>query len=355
MIHPINPISAPFGQLPDGRTVEEWTLAGSGGLTLRFLTYGGIVTRLHVPDRRGRSGDVVLGFASLDGYLSGHPYFGAITGRVAGRVTGARFTLDGQLHELAVNDPPNHLHGGNRGFDKQIWQATPISRPDGSPSVCLSRVSHHGEENYPGNVSVSVTYTVTAENAFVIETEATSDRATPFSLTHHSYINLAGERSGSIGGHTLQIHADQYAPTDEHMTLLGHRAGVTSANNFKLPVPLADALPRLFKSHGDLYFINRQDPADSAPVLVPAARLVDPVSGRVLSVLTTEDCLQLYTGVSLDGTLIGKSGGAYGPHAGVCLECEGYPDGANQPIGRNMILRPGHILRNTTIYAFSTC
>ncbi len=337
----------PFGTLPTGESVEAYTLAGSGGLSLQILTYGGIVTHLHAPDRQGRLADVVLGFDRPADYLAPHPYFGAIAGRVAGRVTGARFTLDGHTYPLAVNNGPNHLHGGGRGFDKHVWKATPLSRPDGAPSLRLSRVSPDGEEGYPGAVTVSVTYTVIADNAFVIDTEASTDRATPFSLTHHSYFNLAGEGSGSVAGHELQIHADAYAPADERMTLLGRREPVAPANDFRVARPVGETVDGLHLRHGDLYFL----PGDG---LREVARFADPASGRALTVSTTEACLQIYTGVSLDGSLTGKSGRAYGPHAGLCLECEGYPDGANTPALGDIILRPGHPLRQTTVYSFST-
>src|SRR5271170_2491037 len=220
-----------FGRLPDGESVEAGTMTGPGGLELEAITYGGIVTRLVVPDREGHLADIVLGFNDLGSYLAGHPYFGAIIGRVAGRITGARFDLEGKTYELARNDGPNHLHGGVEGFDKKIWTATPIDAPGGACSLSLTYRSRDGEEGYPGTVGVVVTYTVTAENVFVIETEAVTDLPTPLNLTHHSYFNLAGEDSGSISDHELQIHADQYVPTDEHMTLLGRYAPVTSQGN----------------------------------------------------------------------------------------------------------------------------
>ena len=341
-----------FGFLPTGQAVEAWTLHGAGGLECEVITYGGIVTRLSAPDREERMGDVVLGFNTLDSYLAGHPYFGAIAGRVAGRITDARFHLEGKTYELARNDSPNHLHGGIEGFDKKIWAATPEDRPDGAPSLRLAYRSPDAEEGYPGNVDILVIYTVTADNAFLIETEATTDRPTPFSLTHHSYFNLAGEGAGTIEGHELQIKAEYYAPADDRMALLGRRESVIKhGNDFSQPRHLAEAIPRLFQSHGDLYFLPRSDSSDNVPRL--AARLFEPTSGRVLTVSTTEDCLQFYTGVSLDGSLIGKSGRPYGRHAGLCLECEGYPDGANTPELGNIILRPGQLVRHTTIYAFS--
>lgn len=339
-----------------GQIIETWTLRGEGGLELEVISYGGIVTRLLAPDRRGNMADVVLGFADPRNYLATHPYFGAIVGRVAGRITGARFTLDGKIYELPANESPNHLHGGIHGFDKKIWTATPVSRPDGVPSLRLTYQSPDGEEGYPGTVDVAITYTVTADNAFVIETEATTDRPTPLCMTHHSYFNLAGEGSGTIENHELQLHSDSYAPTDGRLALLGRRDPVGGqGNDFNRSRRVGDALPHFFYSHGALYFLPRSDAnklSDKKPQRV--ARLFESISGRVLTVSTTEDCIQLYTGVYLDRSLIGKSGRSYGPFSGLCLECQGYPDGVHVPELGDIILRPGQILRQTTIYAFST-
>ncbi len=344
-----------YGRLPNGESVEAWTLRGPSGLELEAITYGGIVTRLLVPDREGRMADVVLGFNDLDSYLAGHPYFGAITGRVAGRTTGAQFVLEGKAYELARNDPPNHLHGGIEGFDKKIWVAIPVEAPDGVCSLRLSYVSRDGEEGYPGTVEVSVTYTLTRDNTLLIGTEAVTDRPTPLNLTHHAYFNLAGEGSGSIANHELQIHSDEYIVTDEHLTLLACYASVTrGGNDFRERRRLGDAIPQLFQNHGDLYRIRRAGVRDSRPELAPAACIVDPNSGRVLNVSTTETHLQLYTGTFLDGSLVGKSGVPYRKHAGVCLECHGYPDGANAPNFCDNILRPGHPQRHVTAYAFTT-
>ena len=344
-----------FGRLPGGESVEAWTMTGSGGLELEAITYGGIVTRLLVPNRTGRLADVVLGFNDLDSYLAGHPYFGAIVGRVAGRITGARFDLDGKMYDLARNEAPNHLHGGVQGFDKKIWTVTPINALGGTCSLSLTYSSRDGEEGYPGTVRVVVTYTVTAENVFLINTEAVADRPTPLNLTHHSYFNLAGEGSGTVSDHELQINADQYVPTDEHMTLLPRYASVTGqSNDFREGQRLGAVIPKLFQNHGDLYRIRRPSAGHPGKDLVPAARLVDPGSGRALTISTTESHLQLYTSTALDGSIAGKSGVPYVKHSAVCLECHGYPDGANARRFCDNILRPGQSLRHTTMYAFST-
>jgi len=347
----LSPVSSRiFGVLPAGPSVEAWTLTGRGGLVLEAITYGGIVTRLLAPDRCGTVDDVVLGFTDLDSYLAGHPYFGAITGRVAGRISNAAFTLDGNSYRLARNDPPNHLHGGVQGFDKRLWSAAPDEREDGAPSLRLTYLSPDGDEGYPGNVRVAVTYTVTHDNVFLIETEAVSDRVTPLNLTHHSYFNLAGESSGSISNHRLEIYANQFVPVDEHLALTGRLESTSRHHNdFQSARRMGDAMGRLFQGHGDLYALP---PRDGSAFRL-AARVEEPVSGRMMTVSTTENYLQLYTGVHLNGTLKGKSGACYEPHAGFCLECEGYPDISNPEWRNGTLLYPGQTQRHTTAYAFS--
>jgi aldose 1-epimerase len=339
-----------FGVLPTGQTVEAWTLTGRGGLVVEAITYGGIVTRLLAPDRNGSAGDVVLGFNDLDSYLAGHPYFGAITGRVAGRICDAAFTLEGNTYRLARNDPPNHLHGGVEGFDKRLWSAAPVGREDGAPSLRLSYHSPDGEEGYPGNVRVTVTYTVTNDNAFLIESEAVSDRTTPLSLTHHSYFNLAGESSGSIADHRLEIFASEFVPVDENLTATGRQESTSRhGNDFQTPRRIGDLIGQLFQGHGDLYALPKRNGSDMRLV----ARLEDPASGRVMTVSTTESYLQLYTGSHLNCSRKGKSGAVYAPHAGICLECEGYPDAANAAHRNDILLHPGHAQRHATAFAFS--
>lgn len=214
----------PFGKTAAGQTVDEYTITNAGGSILKVITYGGIVTELHVPDRQGKLADVVCGLDNLDQYLAGHPYFGCVVGRVAGRISGATFALDGKTYPLAVNDPPNHLHGGVMGFDKKVWLV------DGTTtnSVSMIYTSADGEEGYPGKVTTRMTYALTDANEFTIDYEAVTDKATPLCLTNHSYFNLAGESSGQIMDHVVQIHATSYAPADEKMTLLGRRENVTA-------------------------------------------------------------------------------------------------------------------------------
>jgi aldose 1-epimerase len=344
-----------FGFLPDGKAVEAWTLCGQGGLVLETITYGATVTRLLVPDRDGRMTDVVLGFSDLDTYVADRAYFGAVIGRVAGRITGAQFNLEGTTYELARNDAPNHLHGGVEGFSKKTWTASPVTVPGGAPSLRLTYCSPDGEEGYPGTVTVAIQYTVTDDNILLVETEAVSDRPTPFSLTVHPYFNLGGEGAGSIADHELQIHSDEFVLTNESMTPLGRTGSVIGGgNDFRQLRNLGDVIPSLFQSHGDLYSVRGTKQKGTRSKPVPAARLLHPTSGRVLDVSTTEAYIQLYTGSGLDGSVTGKSGARYMRYAGVSLECEGYPDGANAPSMGDILLRPGEMRQQTTAYAFST-
>lgn len=338
----------PFGTLPSGEPVTAHTLRGDGGLTLECLDYGGIVTRLLAPDRHGRLADVVLGFDTLEGYLAPQPYLGALVGRVAGRISNARFTLDGRSVPLAANDGANHLHGGRRGFDKHLWSATATTRPDGAPALRLTRTSPDGEEGYPGNLTVAVTYAITADNAFHIESEARTDAPTPFSLTHHAYFNLGGHTSGTVAEHTLEIAADRVVPADADLTLLGRAEPVAGCNDLRTPRRLGAIMPGLHLRHGDLYLLP-----DHGGARRTAARLAHAASGRILTVVATASCLQLYTGAFLDGSLRGKSGHAYARHAGLCLECEDYPDAPNTPALGDITLRPGRVARHATTYAFT--
>ena len=342
--------SRTYGVLPDGRKVDAWTFTGKGGLSLEAITLGGIVTRLLAPGRDGKLDDVVLGFNDLESYVAGHPFFGAIVGRVAGRIAGAAFSLDGQTYRLASNESPNHLHGGLVGFDKRIWNAVPVDRADGAPSLRLSYFSPDGEEGYPGNVNVAVTYTVTDDNTFLIETEASSDRVTPLNLTNHSYFNLAGEGAGTIEDHRLTIYADEFVPVHEDLTLTGRLEPTTrQGNDFQQARRIGDVLPMLFQNHGELYSLPRHGIGE----MVRAARLEDPMTGRVLTVSTSERYLQLYSGSGLNGTHAGKSGKAYSQYAGVCLECEGYPDAANAAMRKDILIYPEQTQRHATAYAFS--
>ena len=339
----------PFGKLPDGRQADLFTLSNGCGLSCDITNYGGIVTAIRVTRPDQSVADVVLGFNKLEDYLRPHPYFGTLVGRVAGRISGAKFQLGGREFRLAANDAPNHLHGGLMGFDKQLWQDEAASNAE-EAILILSYLSPDGEEGYPGNVQVSVTYAVTTKNELVIRYEAETDQATPLSLTNHSYFNLAGEGSGDIFDHVLQVFSDEIAATDASMTLLGHRAPVTQeVNDFNHPRRLGDAIPVLLNNHGDNHFIRRSSKGELARTAV----LRHPASSLTMTTLTTQETVQIYSAAILDGTLLGKSGIPYIKHAGFCLECQGCPGAVHTPALGDIILRPGERYDHTTVYAFS--
>jgi aldose 1-epimerase len=340
-----------FGKTDDGTAVDLYVLTNAKGMTARVMTYGAILTELHVPDRDGKLDDVVLGFDEFRGYLAGHPYFGATVGRVANRIARGRFTLDGKEYRLAINNGPNALHGGRKGFDKVVWQAEPLPSADGI-GVRLRYRSPDGEEGYPGYLSVVVTYTLTEDNAVRIDYTATTDRATPVNLTNHSYFNLAGPRAGDILGHELMLTADRYTPTDETLIPTGAIESVHGTPlDFTTPATIGSRLDQL-KGEPKGYdhnFVLKGD--GKTPTL--AARVHEPKTGRVLEMLTTEPGVQLYTSNFLDGTLKGKGGVVYRKHGAFCLEAQHFPDSVNHPGFPSTILTPGKTYMQTTIYRFS--
>jgi len=335
----------PYGTLPSGETIERYVLTNATGASVQVITFGAIITAIQVPDRAGHLSNVCLGCPDLGGYIARHPFYGAIAGRVAGRITGGRFTLDGRTYELVVNDPPNHLHGGLVGFDRKVWTARAETDEHGQPALHLSCHSSDGEEGYPGNVEVDLAYTWTHDHTLVVDIAGRSDQPTPFSLTQHAYFNLAGADVGTVHDHVVQIHADQLAPSDEHLTLLGRLEPVAgTAADFNTPRRLGDVLPDLWKQHGDTYRLHAPPPGES---LTLAAQVSEPTTGRTLTVRTNEPYLQFYTGVSLP--MADRPA-----HAGLCLETERYPDAINQPHMDNIVLRPGEVCRQITHYAFGT-
>lgn len=343
-----------FGHLPDGRTVIAYTLTSPSGASVEILDYGAIIRALHVPDRTGQLADVVLGFDTLDPYLERHPYFGALVGRVAGRIPGGRFSLDGVDYQLPVNAPPYHIHGGPVGLDQHLWSATPLTQVDGSPSLQLATTSPDGDQGYPGNLDLTVTYTWTAEHTLVMETAAATDRATPLNLTQHSYFNLRGEANPPARAHVLEIAGTSVAPFDDALRMLGRRDTITAANDFTTPRDLEAAIPGLHREHGDLYFLRDPLPNDAPRELQFAARLTDPTSGRILTVNTDEDCLQFYTSWAIEYPHPGKSGRPYAAFDGLCFEAENYPN-IDQIEGLgDIILHPGKVQRRRTEYAFTT-
>ncbi len=340
----------PYGKMPDGTAIDEYTLTSGKGMTAKIITYGGLLTELLVPDKTGKTTDVVLGFDNLKSYLAGHPFFGANAGRVANRIAKGRFTLDGKEYKLATNNGPNHLHGGLKGIDKVVWKAEPIDLPAG-PALKLTCTSPDGEEGYPGNLQMAVTYTLTRDNTLRLDFEAVTDKATPVNLAHHSYFNLAGHGAGDILEHELMIAADKYTPTDDTLIPTGKIEPVKGTPfDFATPTAIGKRMGAV-KGGYDLNYVLRGG-AEKKPHL--AARVLEPKSGRIMEVLTTEPGVQLYTGNFLDGKNRGKGGAVYRKHAGFCLEAQHFPDSVNQPAFPSVILRPGQTYRQTTIYAFKT-
>jgi aldose 1-epimerase len=339
-----------FGKTPDGTPVELYTLT-NGKITAKVMTYGAILTELIVPDRTGKPAYVVLGFDTLEGYLAGHPYFGATVGRVANRVAGGKFTLDGKEYKLAVNNGPNSLHGGLKAFDKVVWKAEDISGPAGA-AVKFTYKSPDGEEGYPGNLDVAVTYTVTDQNEVKIDYKATTDKATPVVLTNHSYFNLAGPASGTILDHELMIDAENYTPGDETMIPTGSIAPVKGT---PLDFTTSTAIgARIAQIKGDPGGYDNNYVLDSdAKLPNVAARAYDPKTGRVMEVLTTEPGVQFYTGNFLDGKTKGRGGVVYKKNQAFCLETQHYPDSVHHANFPSTILEPGKTYTQTTIYKFS--
>jgi len=341
----------PFGQTSDGTPVEMFVLTNRQGVQVRAITYGGIITSLRVPDRAGTMADVVHGFDSIEGYLKGHPYFGSIVGRYGNRIARGQFSLGGQTYTLAVNNGPNHLHGGLKGFDKAVWQGEPL--PNGT-GVAFSRTSPDGEEGYPGNLKARVTYTLSDANELSIAYEATTDKPTPVNLTQHTYFNLAGHDSGDILGHELTIHADRYTPVDSTLIPTGELAPVAGTpfdfrKGERVGARINTAHEQLKHAGGydHNFVLNR-----TGDGLQPAARLVDPKNGRTLEVSTSEPGLQFYSGNFLDGRLTGKGDVVYAHRSGLCLETQHFPDSPNKPGFPSTILNPGETYRTSTVFRF---
>ncbi len=342
----------PYGTTREGAVVDLYTLTNKNGLVAKVITYGAILTELHVPDKQGKMADVVLGFGDLAKYEAGHPYFGSTVGRVGNRIAKGRFTLDGKQYVLATNNGPNHLHGGNKGFDKVIWKAEPLQVPDGA-AARFTYVSADGEEGYPGTLTATVTYTLTDRNELKLDYTASTDKATPVNLTHHSYFNLAGEGTGDILGHELTILADRYTPVDDTLIPTGQLASVDgTVMDFRKPTAIGARIAKVPGAPPGGYDHNYVL-ANSSRALALAAVVTEPRSGRTMEVLTTEPGLQFYSGNFLDGTLVGKAGVAYKQHFGLCLETQHFPDSVNHANFPSTIVRPGQAYRTTTVYRFS--
>jgi aldose 1-epimerase len=347
---------APFGRMPDGRPVDVFTLTSAHGLEVRVISYGAIIVSLHARDRSGRLDDVVLGHDDLAGYLGASLYFGAVVGRYANRIARGRLPLEGRVHSLPINDPPNHLHGGVRGFDKVLWDAEEGTSAEGA-AVTLRYASRAGEEGYPGMLRAAVTYTVTDRDELRVDYAAGTDGTTVVNLTQHSYFNLAGASRGDILGHELTIEAEQYLPVDDTMIPTGVVAPVAGTPfDFREPAAIGSRIgqadEQLARGLGyDHNFVLRR----RGPGLVPAARLVEPASGRRLDVHTTEPGMQFYSGNHLDGTIRGKSGRVYAARTGLSLETQHFPDSPNHPEFPSTVLQPGQEYRSTTVFTFGVC
>lgn len=345
--------SIPFGTIPSGEKVELYRLRNQKGMEARIMTYGGIVTALTAPDRKGHFADVVLGYDSLQGYLKDSPYFGALIGRYGNRIAKGRFTLDGKTYHLATNNGPNSLHGGNVGFDKVVWKvAKAETTPDG-PRLTLTYTSRDGEEGYPGTLSVTAAYTLGNNNELRLDYTATTTQATVVNLTQHSYFNLRGH--GDILGHLVQIDADRFTPVDSTLIPSGELKSVAGTPfDFRTPTAIGarieanDEQLKNGKGYDHNWVINR-----ARPGLAKLAAAFEPETGRVLEVYSTEPGLQFYSGNFLDGTLTGKGGWVYELRNGFCMEAQHFPDSPNEPQFPSTVLKPGETYHNTIIYRFS--
>jgi aldose 1-epimerase len=340
----------------EGKPVEIVTLKNSHGMEVQAITYGAIITSIKVPDRAGRIADVVLGFDTPEKYWAEPtpPYFGAVVGRYGNRIAKGKFTLDGHTYSLAINNPPNSLHGGNKGFDKHLWAVTTSETAAGS-SAAFSRTSPDGEEGFPGTLQARVTYTLTEKNELIVDYHATTDKATPVNLTQHSYFNLAGEGSGTILDHVLTLDADRYTPVDATLIPTGELAPVQGTPfDFRTPTAIGARIgqkdPQLENGRGydHNWVLNRKGSG-----VQHAATVTDPKSGRTLDVATTEPGVQFYTGNFLDGTITGKGGHVYALRTALCLETQHFPDSPNHPSFPSTILRPGQSYDSRTVFTFS--
>lgn len=340
----------PFGKTKDGKDVTVFTLTNGHGVKVRLIDYGATLISVETPDKAGKSANITLGFPSLAGYLERHPYFGSTVGRYGNRIAGGKFTLDGKEYKLATNNGPNHLHGGQKGFDAVLWKAQPLT--SGDPAVRFTYTSADGDEGYPGKLDVTVTYTLTHNNELKIDYEAKTDKPTVVNLTNHAYWNLAGAGSGDILKHELTLAADQYLPIDDTSIPTGKPASVKgTALDFTSPHAIGERIGELkkdpHKTKGyDHCFVLRGQQGK----LELAAKVKDPASGRVMEIFTTEPGVQLYCGNFLGG---GAGEGGYKQHDAFCLETQHYPDSPNQPSFPTTVLRPGQTFRSTTVHKFS--
>ncbi|RPI23511.1 MAG: galactose mutarotase [Acidobacteria bacterium] len=343
-----------FGKTSGGQNVDLYTLTNDNGMVVKVTNWGATIVSVQVPDRSGKNADVVLGYDNLDGYLADKAYLGCTVGRYGNRIAKGRFTLEGKEYKLALNDGENHLHGGLAGFNKKLWQANEVKAADGV-AVQMHYVSKDGEEGYPGNLDVSVTFGLDNKNQVKIDYLATTDKTTVVNLTNHSYFNLLGDAAGNILGHEVTINADRFTPVNKTLIPTGELAPVAGTPmDFKQPKAIGaridDKYEQLVFGRGyDHNWVVNQ--AGASPWL--AAKVFEPKTGRVMEVLTAEPGIQFYTGNFLDGTIKGKKGVAYQHRYGLCLETQHFPDSPNQPKFPSTTLKPGAKYQTTTIYRFS--
>jgi len=341
-----------FGKLPNGTEVELYTLTNKNGVEVKITNYGATVTSIKAPDKNGKFEDVALGYDNLKGYLDKNPHLGSVAGRYANRIAKGQFTLAGKTYTLAKNNGENHLHGGPKGFYQAVWTVTPSPAND---AVTLKYLSKDGEEGYPGNLDVTVTYTLTDKNELKIDYAATTDKETILNLTNHSYFNLAGAGNGDILNHQLKINSDQITPVDKTMIPTGDVKQVAGTpfdftNLTAIGARINDQDEQLILGKGyDHNFILKT----SNNITTPAVEVYEPTTGRVMEVFTDQPGVQLYTGNFLDGTITGKGGKVYNQRYGFCLETQHYPDSPNKPNFPNVTLKPGQRFATTTIYKFS--
>lgn len=336
----------PFGTV-GGRKVSLYTLTNSNQVRVRITNYGAIITSILVPDRQGRFGDIALGYPSVDGYVSNNPYFGAIVGRYANRIAGGKFTLNGKVYQLAVNNGKNSLHGGLKGFDKVVWEPGVIADTTRAELV-LEYLSRSGEEGYPGTLKVRVTYSLNEHNEFTTLIEAETDQATPVNLCNHTYFNLS-EADTTILGHNLTLYSDRYTEVNDELIPTGQLPPVLKTPmDFNNSQRIGDRIDQV-KGGYDHNYVLKKTPGE----LAMAAQLFDARTGRQLEILTTQPGIQFYSGNFLDGTIRGKDGKVYSKHYGLCLETQHFPDSPNQPSFPNTILRPGEKFSEKTVWRFS--
>jgi aldose 1-epimerase len=344
-------VTKSFGKLPSGEEVSLFTLSNKNGLTADVTNYGGILVALNVPDRKGKLADVVLGKDSLKGYLAGHPHFGATTGRVAGRISNARFSLQGKTYKLDANDGKNCLHGGLQGYDKLIWAAEVVN-DYGVEKLHLTIIDPDGSNHFPGAVKCRVTYALLDDNTLEITYQATTDKSTPLNLTNHSYFNLKGSGNGKVLDHEVQIFADSVAAVNTDSTLIGQRDAVVSGfNDYRKSVTLS-TLKKLVVGNADIHFFL-ENGRTAHPKLAAIVR--EPKCGRKMEVFTTEPGVQFYAGLFLseEAPEIGKNGAHYEAFAGLCLETQDYADSVNYPEMGGAVLKPGNTFNSITLFRFS--